>query len=153
MGVSVRNTRMCLNTCSCQGFPKATQFCFLKWGHCKYNNDQVNLWHNSTWLPRASIKLRATFALRAPCVNTMLQPLSSRLPSGRATDDQAEHHHIVQTTKLSSLITLLKRCVSMDQFTRCAVCNWGVNTMLQPLSSRLPSGRARDDQAEDHQAV
>ena len=72
---------------------------------------------------RASIKLRATFALRAPCVNTMLQPLSSRLPSGRATDDQAEHHHIVQTTKLSSLITLLKRCVSMDQFTRCAVCN------------------------------
>ena len=42
--------------------------------------------------PRASIKLRATFALRAPCVNTMLQPLSSRLPSGRATDDQAEHH-------------------------------------------------------------
>ena len=45
--------------------------------------------------PRASIKVRATFALRAPCVNTMLQPLSSWLPSGRATDDQAEHHHTV----------------------------------------------------------
>jgi len=46
-------------------------------------------------MPRASIKLRATFALRAPCVNTMLQPLSSRLPSERATDDQGEHHHPV----------------------------------------------------------
>ena len=42
-------------------------------------------------------------------LGTMLQPLSSRLPSGRATSVQAEHHRAVETTKLSSLITLLKR--------------------------------------------
>ena len=37
-------------------------------------------------------------------LGTMLQPLSSWLPSGRATNVQAEPHRTVYTTKLSSLV-------------------------------------------------